>query len=209
MSLEHPLAPPKVIITPSTPLPSSPQTQNRSPPQCRKARFDRHRSVFEGLERDNRHHSPTHRAFRERPRSHSVVVSFVFLLLATLLVSSSLISIAPCNLLTAPDLDRMFPSVSRAMQVRMRLALDVRHRQSISTTLQNLMQRDDRSPSSTQSTFSVAAGDSATFHQSDDSEGIRIGIFKSDDAWKANLRKSEMVLGLLESESTIEAWDFH
>ena len=201
------LALPKVIITPSTPLPLTAGSQTRL---TRKTRCSRQRPLFEAFESEDDHLSPIHRPVQERPKKLSIAISLVFLLVATLLVSTTLISIShPLEIILPSKVDRL-GNLGRALQLRLRLAFDVRQQQSSASNGRRSTLRNIPDSMMAQSAVSAITDrlDRPTSRKVDTADK-RAGPAMSNIAWEAYLQSRETVTGQAGPTTTLDAWDFH
>ena len=211
----NPVDLPKVIITPSTPSFSPNPGKVDSTPSPRSRKPSLQRTLFEIVDPDPQHLSPSvpsqqsqlqllqlQRAQRDRPRKHTTV-SFVLLVCITLLISLTSMAVSSNDVMAQPSMERL-SKLSQAMNVRLRLALDIRQHQSLSTTIQRLVKKNE----DTQLRESLRSQVEESEERIEENEN-RSGYAMSSDGWRAYLRSRESVSGWAGPITTLDAWDFH
>jgi len=197
---------PQVIVTPSTPMPPSPGPRLRSPAEGQHLMYTRSHSICEEAIPNEDLLSPPRRTLNHPPpKRRSAAVSILFLFLAAGLVLSSAFCASPS---APPHFDRL-DQLSQAVDLRVRLALDLRQRRPVATKIRSLFWTNGPASALPRITGDepTKAGGGEGLDNFWKSEVETAGPVLSTEAWEAYLKRREAITGTV--VHGLEAWDFH
>jgi len=206
---------PQVIVTPSTPLPPSPDLGWRSSSTSPPLDQVRPRAIFNEEFADCHLLSPGPALIhRSPPKKRSAAISILFLLLAVVLVASSALCTSN-TVLSHPSFDQL-GRLGRAIDLRLRLAIDLRRHHTLSSKLQSFFRRNHPiqaiqaiDAASAITSASTSESHTAVDHPSQAATVTSAGPALSHHAWNEYLKQRERITGQAGPTALMEVWDFH
>ena len=197
---------PKVIVTPSTPMSVSPESQVQCSHHSRKNHFTRRRTLFKVIESDDEYLTSRLPLRQPVARGRFTTACITLLSLAALFIFSSIITF-PLNVpYHPPRLDKL-ADASRAVRLRLRLAFEVPPVPTYNSSDQRLIKGADRSQYRAQSSDMPVNEQAEDDAASERSIVKRMGPAMSTEAWDEYLRDTALDIAG-SSITTLDAWDF-